>query len=572
MKKVFLLFVVVVAAIMSACNSDKEITIAPKPEIVFENDMRLFTVKTLRDVTIAPTYKYVEEGAEYCWSQESTVVGREPDYTFHADNIVGSHYLEIAVTTPSGTTSAEVRIDVVERETPKITLAGAAEGFSVMVGEELVFTPQIAGSLPVAYNWSLDGTAVADTPSYTFRSDTEGRFTINLTTENEDGTDSLQFAVEVFSEENMPFGWEFDQTEYNTTVGRTLYLEPVEITGGDGAAFSWTIDGTEVSTSTAFDFTPAAAGDYTIVATMSKRGLDITHSLTVHAFEDGLFYRPATAESSADATSVLEFMPAPGQNINEYGGIAITTHAEACDYALGRMGNGGVSLGAFGGYIVLAFDHSIDAATDGGYDLSIGGNAYEGGSEPAVVWVMQDENGDGLANDTWYELRGSEYEAAGTVRDYSVTYYYSEGDIPWRDNSDPDIGTSGYIYRNAWHTQPTYYPAWVGEESYTLRGTRLAPNNAFEYSETWGVDIWVLYGYRWGYADNYGEDLVDGANLLKISNAVDAAGNPANLKYIDFVKVQSAIMASCHTGDPNSDLGEVSTEVSSVADYRLIKR
>ncbi len=557
---------------MSACNSDKEITIAPKPEIVFENDQRVFTVKTLREVTVAPTYRYVDEGADYRWSQDGAEVGREPSYTFHADGSVGSRYLEISVTTPSGTASAEVRIDVVEREIPKITLAGADSGFSTMVGEELTFTPQVASSLPVTYLWSVDGEEVADTAAYTFRSDTEGRFAVSLTTENEDGTDSLEFTVEVFSAENMPFGWEFPQTEYNTTVGRTLRLEPVEIYGlDDTVAFSWTLDGKEVATTVSYDFTPAAEGDYTITATMSKRGMDITHTLTVHAFGEGLFYRPATSESSANATQVLEFMPAPGQNINEYGGLTITTHAEACEYALGRMGNGGVSLGAFGGYIVFGFDHSIDASEDGGYDLAVSGNAYEGGSEPAVVWVMQDENGDGEANDTWFELRSSEHGAAGTVQNYAVTYYHSEGDIPWHDNLTTANGPTGVIHRNAWHTQTTYYPAWVTSESYTLRGTRLAPNNAFEYSETWGIDIWVLYGYAWGYADNYGEDLIDGANLLKISNAMDAAGNPANLRYIDFVKIQSAVMAECYIGDPNSDLGEVSSEVSGVADYHLMK-
>ena len=66
-----------------------------------------------------------------------------------------------------------------------------------------------------------------------------------------------------------------------------------------------------------------------------------------------------------------------------------------------------VSLGGFGGYIVVGFDHSIQASGGyGGYDFSITGNQFSGSSEPGVVWVMPDENGNGEPDDgPWYELR-----------------------------------------------------------------------------------------------------------------------------------------------------------------------
>ena len=64
-------------------------------------------------------------------------------------------------------------------------------------------------------------------------------------------------------------------------------------------------------------------------------------------------------------------------------------------------------LGGWGGYIVVGFDHSIE--NKGGYDFSIKGNAFDSSNEPGIVWVMQDVNGDGLPNDEWYELKGSEY-------------------------------------------------------------------------------------------------------------------------------------------------------------------
>ena len=114
-----------------------------------------------------------------------------------------------------------------------------------------------------------------------------------------------------------------------------------------------------------------------------------------------------------------------------------TTMAEACAYVQSRFDiNYMISLGAWGGYVVTGFDHSVDNS-GGGVDLAIRGNPYSYQSEPGVVWVAQDENGDGEPNDTWYELAGSEYDSAETIYDYSVTYYQptrAQAAVVWRDN------------------------------------------------------------------------------------------------------------------------------------------
>ena len=80
--------------------------------------------------------------------------------------------------------------------------------------------------------------------------------------------------------------------------------------------------------------------------------------------------------------------------------------AEACAHVQSRFDiNYMISLGAWGGYVVAGFDHSVDNS-GGGVDLAIRGNPYSYQSEPGVVWVAQDENGDGEPNDRWYELAG----------------------------------------------------------------------------------------------------------------------------------------------------------------------
>lgn len=271
------------------------------------------------------------------------------------------------------------------------------------------------------------------------------------------------------------------------------------------------------------------------------------------------YYRAAVESSAAAAVKVFEFLPAPGQFVNER--YSALTMQEACNYAIERFNaDAYVSLGGFGGYLIVGFDHSIDNM--GGYNIAIKGNAFDGNSEPGIVWVMKDDNGDGLPNDIWYELKGSEYGKDETIADYAVTYYKPtepKQNVKWRDNK----GNEGEIDYITFHQQDYYYPLWVNEDSYTLCGTCLMARN---YDKSGNGTYWVNDNYDWGYADNY--SLIDGGeyNLFKISNAVKKDGTPADLKYIDFVKVQVGVNAK------SGWLGEISTEVFGIFDYNILKK
>ena len=286
-------------------------------------------------------------------------------------------------------------------------------------------------------------------------------------------------------------------------------------------------------------------------------------------------YRAKTETSVAEQTKVFEYTPAPGQFINETktGGFdgTQTTPEAAIAYATQRMKDElFVSLGGFGGYIVVGFDHSID--NTGYYDFGVKGNSFKGSSEPGIVWVMQDENGNGLPDETWYELAGSETGKPETIQNYSVTYYRPtepQKTVKWTDSE----GNSGEIdYLKAYHRQDYYYPLWIKEDSYTLTGTCLKARN---YDASGNGSYWVNEEYDWGYADNFSptDRLTDSdnynaetnANHFKISDAIDAQGNPVNLKYIDFIKVQVGVNTK------SGWLGEVSTEVFGFFDYSMIQ-
>ena len=329
---------------------------------------------------------------------------------------------------------------------------------------------------------------------------------------------------------------------YRVRLGDELNLAP-RYENSDEATYSWSIEGVELSNEPTYTFTAQSKGLTKILLTVSNTSGSDSRTFSITTIERFMVY---------------DYTPAPGQFIGDKnrGGFdgTETTYEDAIAYAESRlMDEKFVSLGAFGGYIIVGFDRIVENRD--GYDFSIGNNAFDGSSEPGVVWVMQDENGDGEPNDTWYELSGSETGKAETIQNYTITYYRSEAskmDVVWSDN----IGGSGVVkYLEDFHNQDSYYPAWIEADSYTLRGTLLKSRS---YDSSGNGSKWVNPAFEWGYADNASTiDNLNRENLFEISNAIDEQGNAVKLEYIDFIKVQSAIQQQC------GRIGEVSTEVTS---------
>ena len=322
------------------------------------------------------------------------------------------------------------------------------------------------------------------------------------------------------------------------------------------------------------------------------------------------------AQNKSYITNIYDYMPAPGQFINTtptYNqgepkdsimarvaralcGQTIIDEYEApdgtvvCDTTI-KISNGMISLGAFGGYVVFGFDHPVVNVKDE-YDLQIFGNATQsdslanvsGGScEPGIVMVSRDLNCNGIPDDPWYELAGSEYNSPLTQHGYQITYYKPDEDkvptpdpnysyitddtyIQWTSNDalNPD-STSGYLARNSFHKQ-SYWPQWVEGETLTFTGAKLN-NNAVDMSANHTGTYYVQFFYGWGYVDNRPDYKYDGgtpySNLnkgFKIDWAVDQNGKSVNLHQIDFVKVYNAMNQYCGW------LGETSTEVCGAID------
>jgi hypothetical protein len=357
-------------------------------------------------------------------------------------------------------------------------------------------------------------------------------------------------------------------------AGRTIEIGPIETQNLENATFTFTLGENilQQGKNQTWSCNLTNEGEYEIGITAQIVRGDKTETLTqtvnVNVIaSSSLLYRAKKQNSVANWNKVYEYTPAPGQFINEQktGGFdgSQTTPEKAVAYAEARLKVGTwVSLGGFGGYIVVGFDHSIDNGE--GYDFAVVGNSFKGSSEPGIVWVMQDENADGQPNDNWYELRGSEANNDSTIYNYAVTYYRPRApqmSVQWIDNQ----GVSGEIdYLEASHTQDYYYPFWIEADSYTLRGTCLPARN---HDKSGNGSYWVQQEYSWGYADNFSPtDLLSSnskTNRFDIANAIDASGNLVDLDFIDFVKVQTAVNAK------SGWLGELSTEVADFFDLNM---
>jgi hypothetical protein len=345
---------------------------------------------------------------------------------------------------------------------------------------------------------------------------------------------------------------------YTVPLHRDLVLAPVKWFIGNTAAYRWELDGQiqdETGEYLRLKFTRSAQKvRHHVKVTVTEGGVSVSAETYVDCVDqEGRHRRDKDDNSKARSSTVFDFVPAPGQFVTI---LATDTQETVLVEAQATLDashdlNYAWSLGAWGGYIIFGFDHSVMNASNNEYDLAIAGNPLAGWGEPGVVWVSQDDNGNGLPDDTWYELKGSEHGNPNTIQCYAVTYYKPTGDKGpvWIDNQ----GNSGAFPDRTYYDVPQGYPYHAGGDYVTLTGTRLPRNVDF------GGDSGGIISnpeFDGGYVDNPGK-------YFRIEDAVQADGTAINLKYVDFVKV--------HTGQNAMAgiLGEVSTETSPAFDYSM---
>ncbi len=352
---------------------------------------------------------------------------------------------------------------------------------------------------------------------------------------------------------------------------RTLILHPEY----EGEHYAWRMGDKVISTNRDLIFCQAEAGTYYLQLEIHNDYpfYQIKHNTTIVVYDEEVAYSPYISR-------VVEYCPAPGQFVNtmpEYvEGDTYQTMLGKVEDAIAGTNRSLISLGSCGGYVTFAFDHSVVNAINQ-KDFMIEGNAFyasagnrNGSSEPGIVMVSIDVNQNGLPDDPFYELAGSEYTNPATIHQYSLTYHRTPANhtpqpdkkhsltdttyILWTNNQ----GEQGYVHKNTFHSQD-YFPLWLADSTVTFMGTRL-PNNATDQSGK--GTMWVLQPYDYGYADSHPNDSISRCSF-DIDWAVNTDGQPAQLPCADFVRVYTGVQQQCGW------IGEVSTEISHARDLNI---
>ena len=336
-----------------------------------------------------------------------------------------------------------------------------------------------------------------------------------------------------------------------------------------------------VSSERDYIFIAQYPGEYALKLRIIDNENPVEHDVKFVVWEEDVVY-------SRYIQKVYEYRPAPGQFVNKLPtyekGDTEETMLKKVEESIRAKNDILITLGSFGGYVTFGFDHTV-VNVPGEYDFKISGNAFyassnpnpnapesAGSSEPGVVMVSLDKNGNGIPDDEWYELAGSEYHKPETKKNYQITYFRPAPDkIPTPEKNSPFTDTTyiawesnyqekGYIVKNAYHTQD-YFPKWLNADELQFAGNRLADNYV---DESGNGSYYVQYACDWGYVDNHPSELEE-KNSFNIEWAVDKNGNKVHLPGIDFIRVYTGVNQQCGW------LGETSTELSKAEDLHIEK-
>lgn len=264
------------------------------------------------------------------------------------------------------------------------------------------------------------------------------------------------------------------------------------------------------------------------------------------------------------ATRVMEYLPAPGQFVND-------PFFNNPEQALGPPSGGGtsapsnesvVTLGGFGGFIVLGFNHTVmnDPLNPSGLDAIVFSNAYWVGGNPdrhwaecATVEISRDDNANGLADDAWFLIPGSHLAAPITRTSHnwpggSITDAFLLPSAPFGSVvvTNPLAGTENEGIYGYVEFSPTLFLGDMDSDDKIDDGEITAdqfytvPDDPFEVGMTPGSG---------------------GGDAFDIAWAVDPiTGDAASLEGFDYIRLTTPIHLVLPT------IGEKSAEIDAVAD------
>ena len=214
-------------------------TTGQPPVITFDNGTGIYTVKIMKSITITPLVNDATDPV-YTWKDEKgKIVCTDLSYTY-SPKAEGEVYFKFRVDAKNGYAEEELRVDVVEKMIPSVSLIPA---YSTYMGKSVTLESSVNFTEGAKYEWvSIDESGktketVGTEATYTFTPTEEGQFSFKLTVTNEDGSGNASTSVLV-----SPAGY-YEYEAAHGTVQRHYYkhLKGEETsTNPIATIFAWT--------------------------------------------------------------------------------------------------------------------------------------------------------------------------------------------------------------------------------------------------------------------------------------------------------------------------------------------
>ena len=324
-KQIIMGWAILTAMFITACR-DIETTLPP--QIIMEKTD--FSIKSDRNLLIEPIVENAGDYTVYSWKLNGKVIGTEKRLTFK-EKETGTYFVTFKVTTPDGNAQKEIRIDVLDLDLPIIGMEGGND-IMLETGEKYIFKPEIANKEGLKLHWIMDNKEVSQADEYSFVSNEEGLYFINLKAENEDGED--EYLIKILVVKEAPLNITFPYPEQSASLARTIRVVPT-MPSTKNNPFTWFVTGKEDKTQTTdkFVYTPSALGKTNVKVVATKGEKKGEASIVVNTIAPEKYFRPITASSRPYSTKVYEVLPAPGQFVNQ----RYTAHTMEEADALGKM-------------------------------------------------------------------------------------------------------------------------------------------------------------------------------------------------------------------------------------------
>lgn len=217
-------------------------TTGQPPVITFDNGTGIYTVKIMKSITITPLVNDATDPV-YTWKDEKgKIVCTDLSYTY-SPKAEGEVYFKFRVDAKNGYAEEELRVDVVEKMIPSVSLIPA---YSTYMGKSVTLESSVNFTEGAKYEWvSIDESGktketVGTEATYTFTPTEEGQFSFKLTVTNEDGSGNASTSVLVSPEPVMNIT--FSSNQLTVPKGRAACIAPVITDTTTHATYVWEVD------------------------------------------------------------------------------------------------------------------------------------------------------------------------------------------------------------------------------------------------------------------------------------------------------------------------------------------